>query len=348
MVVLVAREAVVDDENRAVLEAPAEAAHPSARGEVDLAFVGNRRPRARARRPAVLHWRAFRPMQGRWSTPRSIMPASTPGDRMDRNRVGHLVGDDHAAKVLGQADRGTCTRSRRAASRLTRPQGRTGFEDEVFALDFARGASRRARRCRRRARGSARRARCSWRASVRPKSEPSSGAVTKSPLGAELARAARVVAEAGRVQRELHVAREGDPAAGGVDLGARCVRRARASAPRIYGLHGFMDGRVALVTGGARRVGAAITRALHAAGAEVLIHYRDSDADAAKLEAELNAVRARSAAEVKAELLAPIAPRRAGQRRDGELRPPRRAGEQRLQLLSGREWARSSRRNGKS
>ena len=41
----------------------------------------------------------------------------------------------------------------------------------------------------------------------------------------------------------------------------------------------------------------------------VLLHYRDSEADAAKLEAELNAVRARSAAKVKAELLAPIAPR---------------------------------------
>ena len=70
-----------------------------------------------------------------------------------------------------------------------------------------------------------------------------------------------------------------------------------------------LDGKVALVTGGARRVGAAIARRLHAAGAKVLIHYRDSEADAAKLEAELNAVRARSAAKVKAELLAPIAPK---------------------------------------
>jgi pteridine reductase len=70
-----------------------------------------------------------------------------------------------------------------------------------------------------------------------------------------------------------------------------------------------MAGKVALVTGGARRVGAAITRRLHAAGASVVIHYRDSEADAAKLEAELNAVRARSAAKVKAELLAPVAPR---------------------------------------
>jgi pteridine reductase len=41
----------------------------------------------------------------------------------------------------------------------------------------------------------------------------------------------------------------------------------------------------------------------------VLIHYRDSDAEAAKLEAELNGLRPRSAAKVKAELLAPIAPR---------------------------------------
>jgi pteridine reductase len=41
----------------------------------------------------------------------------------------------------------------------------------------------------------------------------------------------------------------------------------------------------------------------------VMIHYRDSDADAGRLEAELNALRPRSAAKVKAELLAPVAPR---------------------------------------
>ncbi|HEY1290184.1 MAG TPA: pteridine reductase [Burkholderiales bacterium] len=70
-----------------------------------------------------------------------------------------------------------------------------------------------------------------------------------------------------------------------------------------------LSGRVALVTGGARRVGAAIARRLHAAGASVLLHYRDSEGEAAKLEAELNAARAKSAARVKAELLAPIAPR---------------------------------------
>ena len=70
-----------------------------------------------------------------------------------------------------------------------------------------------------------------------------------------------------------------------------------------------LSGKAALITGGARRVGAAIARRLHAAGANVLLHYRDSHADAARLESELNALRAKSAATVKAELLAPIAPR---------------------------------------
>lgn len=70
-----------------------------------------------------------------------------------------------------------------------------------------------------------------------------------------------------------------------------------------------LSGKAALVTGGARRVGASIARRLHAAGANVLLHYRDSEGDAARLEAELNAVRPKSAAKVKAELLAPIAPR---------------------------------------
>ncbi|HWI36259.1 MAG TPA: pteridine reductase [Burkholderiales bacterium] len=70
-----------------------------------------------------------------------------------------------------------------------------------------------------------------------------------------------------------------------------------------------LDGKVALVTGGARRVGAAIARRLHAAGASVLIHYRDSEADANAILGELNGRRPKSAAGVKAELLAPIAPR---------------------------------------
>jgi pteridine reductase len=77
----------------------------------------------------------------------------------------------------------------------------------------------------------------------------------------------------------------------------------------VESLAGSLAGKVALVTGGARRVGGAITRRLHAAGASVLIHYRESETDAIKLVTELNAVRPKSAARVKAELLAPIAPR---------------------------------------
>jgi pteridine reductase len=69
-----------------------------------------------------------------------------------------------------------------------------------------------------------------------------------------------------------------------------------------------LDGKVALVTGAARRIGAAIARRLHAAGASVLIHYRGAEAEAAKLEEELNAARKGSALRLKADLLAPIAP----------------------------------------
>jgi pteridine reductase len=74
-------------------------------------------------------------------------------------------------------------------------------------------------------------------------------------------------------------------------------------------MDGSLEGRTALVTGGARRVGAANSRRLHAAGANVVVHYRDSEADAARLESELNGLRPKSAAKVKAELLAPVAPR---------------------------------------
>lgn len=58
-----------------------------------------------------------------------------------------------------------------------------------------------------------------------------------------------------------------------------------------------------LVTGGARRVGAAIARCLHDAGANVCVHYRSSAAQAVALVAELNARRARSACCRSADLL---------------------------------------------
>ncbi len=61
--------------------------------------------------------------------------------------------------------------------------------------------------------------------------------------------------------------------------------------------------RVVLVTGAARRIGAAIARELHAAGMNVLIHYRSSRADARALAAELNRERAGSADCLRADLL---------------------------------------------
>ncbi len=66
--------------------------------------------------------------------------------------------------------------------------------------------------------------------------------------------------------------------------------------------------KVALVTGAARRVGAAIARKLHAHGATVLMHYRGAEPEAIALEAELNALRPDSALRVKADLLAHGAP----------------------------------------
>jgi len=69
----------------------------------------------------------------------------------------------------------------------------------------------------------------------------------------------------------------------------------------------FLDGQVALVTGGARRVGAAIVRRLHAAGARVALHYRGSEAEAETLEAEFETARAGSAARVPRDLLEPNA-----------------------------------------
>ena len=64
-----------------------------------------------------------------------------------------------------------------------------------------------------------------------------------------------------------------------------------------------LKGRVVLVTGGARRVGAAICRALHASGAQVCVHYRSAAAEARALQSELNARRADSVALAQADLL---------------------------------------------
>jgi len=69
-----------------------------------------------------------------------------------------------------------------------------------------------------------------------------------------------------------------------------------------------LAGQTALVTGAARRVGNAIARALHAAGANVVIHCHRSLAQAQQLAAELEATRAHSTAVISCDLLQPAAP----------------------------------------
>jgi pteridine reductase len=59
---------------------------------------------------------------------------------------------------------------------------------------------------------------------------------------------------------------------------------------------------VALVTGAARRVGAAIARRLHAAGYDLALHYRQSRADMDALVAELEATRPDSTLALQADL----------------------------------------------
>lgn len=64
-----------------------------------------------------------------------------------------------------------------------------------------------------------------------------------------------------------------------------------------------LNDKVILVTGGGRRIGAAIVQELHARGARLLVHYRRSEAEAQALAAELNAARADSAHCLAADLL---------------------------------------------
>jgi pteridine reductase len=64
-----------------------------------------------------------------------------------------------------------------------------------------------------------------------------------------------------------------------------------------------MQNNVALVTGGAKRVGAAIVKRLHSEGMNVMIHHNRSQAEAHALRDELNALRKNSAGTIQADLL---------------------------------------------
>lgn len=60
--------------------------------------------------------------------------------------------------------------------------------------------------------------------------------------------------------------------------------------------------KVALITGAARRIGAAVVRTLHGQGLDLVLHYRSSRAEADILRAELEAVREGSILLVQADL----------------------------------------------
>ena len=64
-----------------------------------------------------------------------------------------------------------------------------------------------------------------------------------------------------------------------------------------------LAGRCVLITGGAKRLGAATARRMHGAGASIVVHYHRSAAEARALVAELEAVRPGSAHAVCADLL---------------------------------------------
>jgi pteridine reductase len=69
-----------------------------------------------------------------------------------------------------------------------------------------------------------------------------------------------------------------------------------------------LAGKVALVTGAARRIGSVLVRALHGAGADIVLHYRSSEEEARAIAATLNATRPGSAFLVQSDLLDAGAP----------------------------------------
>ena len=63
-----------------------------------------------------------------------------------------------------------------------------------------------------------------------------------------------------------------------------------------------LAGQVALITGGARRIGAQIARTLHAAGLDLVVHYRRSGDAARRLQEELENIRPQSVQVLQADL----------------------------------------------
>ncbi len=69
----------------------------------------------------------------------------------------------------------------------------------------------------------------------------------------------------------------------------------------LYGVS--LTGKSILITGAAKRLGAAIARAAHEQGARIAVHYRSSSQEADRLCADLNTRRAKSAIAIRMDLL---------------------------------------------
>jgi pteridine reductase len=69
-----------------------------------------------------------------------------------------------------------------------------------------------------------------------------------------------------------------------------------------------LAGQVALITGAAQRIGAALARMLHGAGCDLILHYRNSADAAEALATELSRARPGSADTLRADLCDPHAP----------------------------------------
>lgn len=64
-----------------------------------------------------------------------------------------------------------------------------------------------------------------------------------------------------------------------------------------------LSGKVVLITGGAKRIGACLAESLHAAGMQVIVHYRSSADKAHQLQEKLNARREQSCILMQCDLL---------------------------------------------
>ena len=254
MVELARRETVVDDEQRTVFQAVGHGAHPAAGGERDLACVGRGRHQFFRCGQDLAGRRALGPRElSGFDCDAALEDALVPPpDRMHRHRVDHFVGEHHAAKFPGQpvepGDFGEALRREPSDRRaLAHGQFGAGFEDRV-ALDRAAEP----RKLREQFPGQFAAARAELK-QVRPgfgeqlrhlprqrlrEQRPQRRRGDEIACGPELRRPAGVVPEARRVEGQLHVVGEAEPAAGRGNGGLDPCDQRPARVERVGSGHG--------------------------------------------------------------------------------------------------------------